>query len=561
MDSPKSNVWHLSRGIVFARDTRVVYPRLPATRYHSAPAVVSHSETLSNSAIAFGGLGDGQTTTEGSATADLSPPAAAEAPVADQAAAAAASEASEEPDAQKDTPPISEEDLKPPFTPLDFKIPDDVFREAKLAPEGSPESYWSYSMYRGPGEDGAPDAKIKVHYCTSVLTAERVLQQYFMDKKLLGFDLEWEPEARATESVRRNVSLVQIASEDRIALFHLALYKKDGKFVGPLFKQIMEDPAVTKTGVWIKGDCTRLRKFLNINSRGTLELSNLYKLVKYSTSGEYKFVNKKLVNMATQVLETMHLPLFKGQDTRSSSWSQPLKMNQIIYSASDAYAAVQLYAIMNHHRQNLDPTPPVPHFVEENKPISLADGIVLPTADEGSAEQETDKPEGETTTTGPVLSAKYLKSLGDTIKIENDDELSSEPILVKQPEPAPVQIDNRVVEATAQAADYRASRPPARTARASAALYQLRAYYLWHKNADLNPQQVAALLRDPPLQTMTVVNYILEAIRLEKLQYEKARMKAELLSLIPESILATPRYKTFVKGCEKEGKTDVKGKE
>ncbi len=92
----------------------------------------------------------------------------------------------------------------------------------------------------------------------------------------------------------------------------------------------MEDPEVTKTGVWIKGDCTRLRTFLNIDSRGTFELSHLYKLVKYSSSGQYASVNKKLVSLAQQVEDYLGLPLFKGQGVRSSDWSQPLSMDQII---------------------------------------------------------------------------------------------------------------------------------------------------------------------------------------------------------------------------------------
>ena len=72
-------------------------------------------------------------------------------------------------------------------------------------------------------------------------------------------------------------------------------------------------------GVAIKADCTRLRKFLGIDTQGIFELSHLYKLVKYS-SEDVKKINKTLVSLAQQVQEHLQLPLAKG-DVRMSDWS------------------------------------------------------------------------------------------------------------------------------------------------------------------------------------------------------------------------------------------------
>src|SRR2546430_11853938 len=47
--------------------------------------------------------------------------------------------------------------------------------------------------------------------------------------------------------------------------------------------------------------------------------------------------------------------------------------------------------------------------------------------------------------------------------------------------------------------------------------------------------EIAKMLRDPPLQTTTVVNYILESIRLEKLPYDKKRV-ADVLKHLPPSL-------------------------
>lgn len=209
-------------------------------------------------------------------------------------------------------------------------MPDAVFRTAKQAEEGTRESFWTYNLYRGPGDNGAPDAKVKVHYCKSSHTTERVIKQYFMGEKVLGFDLEWAADALKFQGPRRNVSLVQLASPSRIGLFHLAAYPRNDSLVAPSLKKVLEDPEITKVGVWIKGDCTRLAQHLGIQARGVFELSHLYKLVKYSKSGEHSLINKRIVSLATQVQECLGLPMFKGQDVRSSDWTQTLRMDQVI---------------------------------------------------------------------------------------------------------------------------------------------------------------------------------------------------------------------------------------
>lgn len=220
----------------------------------------------------------------------------------------------------------------PPVT-MDFEIDKDLFYAAKKAPPGSPESYWSYTQYRGTSKDGEPQ-RVKVHYCRSKHTMERVCQQYFMNEKVLGFDLEWVADTMKWQGIRRNVSLIQLASPSHIGLFHSAIFadklgNKDD-FVAPSFKKIMEDMAITKVGVAIKGDTTRMRNNMGIESKGLMELSHLYKLVTCSQSGQYKNINKKLVPLATQVEQFLRLPLYKGSDVRSSNWTKPLNMGQVI---------------------------------------------------------------------------------------------------------------------------------------------------------------------------------------------------------------------------------------
>ncbi|KAK4044763.1 ribonuclease H-like domain-containing protein [Parachaetomium inaequale] len=406
-------VWHVSRGIVFAGGTSVVYPRLPAVRHHSAPAAVASEgssiplppvlsmadvpaeppagqgpETMLGHVVAT-------STTTRTTTTITSTAVVGEGPIGQGQGAVIG--IVEKPKSKDTTPDAV------PFTPLDYKMPDKAFQAARQAPEGTPESFWNYSLYRGPGKDGALVTKVKVHYCTSVHTTERVINEHFMNEKIVGLDLEWMANAQKSYGPRKNVSLIQLASTSRIGLFHIAAFPEKGALVAPALKKLLEDPAITKVGVWIKGDCTRLSEYLKIETRGQFELSHLYRLVKFSASGEYDLINKRLVALGTQVKECLGLPLFKGDDVRTSDWTKRLSLDQIIYSSSDAYAAVQLYAVLNHQRQKLDPVPDIPHHAELNIPIPVVKPV--PEVTEQDADLAAADPD-PASQTAPVAEAR-----------------------------------------------------------------------------------------------------------------------------------------------------------
>ncbi|KAI1214531.1 ribonuclease H-like protein [Annulohypoxylon truncatum] len=391
----------------------------------------------------------------------------------------------------------------PPISALPFKMVDNLFYAAKKAPAGSTNSFWSYTQYRATLEDGT-EQKVKVHYCRSTHTMERVCQDYFKGEKVLGFDLEWAADSTRSQGFRRNVSLIQLASPSRIGLFHVALFANKDDILGPTFRAIMEDSNVTKVGVAIKGDATRLRNFLGVDSKGLLELSHLYKLITHSTTGRYSEINKKLVPLASQVEQYLRLPLYKGQDVRSSDWTKPLRMDQVSYSSSDAYAGLQLYATLEHHRKQLDPCPPTPYHAELNLPIRIADGVLLAINDD------------------PVVDATEETELEATATAKPRRTSS-------KPPPGPK--DSRVEIAEDRVARYKTAHP-----NAQATFVQLRAYYMWHEQG-LDPQTIATLLRNPPLKLTTVINYILSAIQTEKLPADTEKLRVEILSTVVESTL------------------------
>jgi len=213
--------------------------------------------------------------------------------------------------------PVGEQPFR---SPLGFHIPPDKLQFALDSAPESKHSYWQSSLYQGP-EGG--NRRVKVHYCKTRETTESVAQ-LFVDEEVIGFDIEWMAQAKATDPIKRNISLIQLASEERIALFHIAIYpraKTIDDFVAPTLKKIMESPEITKVGVAIAGDATRLRKHLNIQCHGLFELSHLYKLVKSSQGGGK--VDRRLVSLAQQVKEHLGLPLLKG-DVQTSNWGRDL---------------------------------------------------------------------------------------------------------------------------------------------------------------------------------------------------------------------------------------------
>lgn len=417
-----------------------------------------------------------------------------------------------------------------PFTPLDYKMSHDLFQAARIAKEGSPESYWSYSFYRGPDELNDVKGKVRVHYCKSALTAERALQ-YLEGEQLLGLDLEWSPQANKNSGVRKNISLVQIASQSRVVLLHLALYPGKDEFVTPTLKKILEDPDITKLGVWINGDCTRLRRFLNIEVRGKFELSHLFKQVKYSASGQPNLINKRLVALATQIKDIMGLPMKKDQNVRASDWSQPLDLEQIGYSASDAYAAVQLFAVMNHQREQLDPSPALPFHTEMGKPIPVPPGLDPPSEDEALAEYEPadeQEIEAEAEEEGRVGELRAARSEATQV-LEPSLNNSVAKGTKREPWTAASPLspkDSRIETAEVWLKKYKESRGGKIKAQPAA----LRAYHIWHNNQGLDCTSLAKILRDPPLQTTSVAGYILASVRMEKLPYDKVRMKTDVMT-------------------------------
>ncbi|KAF2454979.1 ribonuclease H-like domain-containing protein [Lineolata rhizophorae] len=234
------------------------------------------------------------------------------------------------------------------------------------ASPSSRAAFWTWRLYRN-----CKGQTPTVHLCTTVDRAEECLEQ-FVGRSALGFDLEWKASAAESEGPKANVSIIQIACDDSILLYHLGRNPKTAArdLVPPTLKKILESPDVLKCGVSVVTDAVRLKKFLGIDAKGVFELSHLHKLVKHGNATP-ELVNKKLVALARLTQEHLQLPLAKGA-VRTSDWSRELSPEQREYAATDAYAGLMLFRKLEEKRLRMKPTPPRPKSAELKQPILRA---------------------------------------------------------------------------------------------------------------------------------------------------------------------------------------------
>ncbi|KAI9710593.1 MAG: hypothetical protein M1828_002144 [Chrysothrix sp. TS-e1954] len=230
---------------------------------------------------------------------------------------------------------------------------------------GEAGKYWSYEAYCNIRNND----KVKVSYCCDLKSSEKVANA-LLGEKVLGFDMEWKSNGAVGPKAR--VSLIQVACEDRIALFHIARHKGSApaELIAPSLRTLIQSPAIAKTGVAIlNADGRRLRNDLGLDPQGLFELSHLHRVVEYANR-KPELVSKKLVKLTYLAQRHLGRPLDKGP-VRTSDWSKPLTPTQVRYAASDAYVGFRLYHAMEAKRMKMLPRPPRPSFAELHLPLMM----------------------------------------------------------------------------------------------------------------------------------------------------------------------------------------------
>lgn len=250
--------------------------------------------------------------------------------------------------------------------PRDFRVVPPISARAK---------FWSHELYRGTNNQ-----PVKILYSRTKMQSEEIAHE-FLGESVIGFDMEWPWQDKAQDEIplQQRIGLIQIATEDKIALFHIGLHAgstaKD--VLAPTLRHIIESENITKTGVGIlNADFSRLHRWFGLTPRGAFELSHFHNLVTYGASHPIK-VTTKMKALSKLVEEHLGLPLYKGK-VRTSNWSRPLNQAQILYAAADAYAGFMLYHCMNAGRLAMDPAPPLPLHAEIYLPMRQGMGSIIP---------------------------------------------------------------------------------------------------------------------------------------------------------------------------------------
>ncbi|NXK93543.1 MUT7 Exonuclease, partial [Formicarius rufipectus] len=180
---------------------------------------------------------------------------------------------------------------------------------------------------------------------------EKVLQP----GQVVGIDMEWKPSFGTVGKPR--VALLQIALRDQVFLLDLPRLLQQAEVEGekeelPRFIQMLySDPAITKLGYGMSGDLSSLAatcsalKDTEKQQHSVVDLLTVDKQVDGLSpehSHEERGVRQQEKGLSLLVQHVLGKPLDKTEQL--SNWEKrPLRKEQILYAASDAYCLLEIY--------------------------------------------------------------------------------------------------------------------------------------------------------------------------------------------------------------------------
>ncbi|NXF51423.1 WRN helicase, partial [Oceanites oceanicus] len=184
-------------------------------------------------------------------------------------------------------------------------------------------------------EDGLPF----LEFCGSVVYSYEAndcsllsedIRQSLSDGDAIGFDTEWPPSY--TKGKMAKVAVIQICvTEEKCYLFHVSSMSGFPKGL----KRLLEDETIKKVGVGIEGDQWKLMSDFEIKLKSFVELADI---------ANEKLKCKEIWSLNGLVKHLFGKQLLKDESVRCSNWEEfPLKEEQKLYAATDAYAGFIIY--------------------------------------------------------------------------------------------------------------------------------------------------------------------------------------------------------------------------
>ncbi|KAL0037504.1 hypothetical protein WJX77_000402 [Trebouxia sp. C0004] len=207
-----------------------------------------------------------------------------------------------------------------------------------------PLSFAQQEKRPAPVTTAALDYKGHTLYAYTALEVDYHCTQLLKDPpSTVGFDIEWRVTYKAGEAPRKT-ALLQLCSRRQHGQYQCLLLHIAHSGLTPALLQILESEKIKKIGVGISGDAHKLHRDFGVQCVSLVCLSEEAN-VRLCSSGNGRMPQKW--SLAGLMQELLHLTLDKGTAIRCSNWEIcPLSSEQKAYAATDAYAAVKLYQVL-----------------------------------------------------------------------------------------------------------------------------------------------------------------------------------------------------------------------
>jgi hypothetical protein len=199
--------------------------------------------------------------------------------------------------------------------------------------------------------------------CETLEQSEEVARLFF-NEPVEGYDQEWIYPWPSSPSLQEHVSVIQVATDEKVAIFHIGRNQGDtpSDLIAPSLRILIEDRAILKAGLAIMGNFWRLHEHFGLQLRGALQLSYLQKLISQNRGYDNKYVLGGLAKMVELNIRNYTLQKDSGMQ---ENWLLPLNPLCRQYAAAYVYASIMLFHRLNAQRLDMTPCPPLPRRSEE----------------------------------------------------------------------------------------------------------------------------------------------------------------------------------------------------
>ncbi|CAM9681328.1 unnamed protein product [Bubo scandiacus] len=200
-----------------------------------------------------------------------------------------------------------------------------------------------------------PIPRANIHFLQTWEETLQCWEKVLQPGQVVGIDMEWRPSFGMVGKPR--VSLLQMALKDEVFLLDLPRLLEQAEAEGekeklPHFIQMLySDAAITKLGYGMSGDLSSLAatwsalKDMNKQAQSVVDLLTVDKQVDV-LSPEQRYEDREFrqpeKGLSLLVQHVLGKPLDKTEQL--SNWEKrPLREEQILYAASDAYCLLEIY--------------------------------------------------------------------------------------------------------------------------------------------------------------------------------------------------------------------------